>query len=54
MGIEMAGMGSGGMYNEDGELQQDYDNPKVQVSITSYFSRLNLSIVSIGNQRRAW
>lgn len=30
MQIEMAGMGSGGMYDEDGQLQQDYDNPKVQ------------------------
>ena len=27
------GMGMGGfVYNEDGEIQQDYDNPKVQVS----------------------
>lgn len=26
-----AGMGNGGYaYNEDGEIQQDYDNPKVQ------------------------
>jgi hypothetical protein len=36
MQIEMAGMGSGGMYDEDGQLQQDYDNPKVQVSIISH------------------
>ena len=29
----MAGMAGGGMYDDDGQLQQDYDNPKVQVSI---------------------
>ena len=52
MQIEMAGMGSGGMYDEDGQLQQDYDNPKVQVSTLSYQLRLTIFISFTGNQRR--
>ena len=37
-----AGMGMGGfVYGEDGEIQQDYDNPKVQVSNTLWINFLN-------------
>ena len=42
-------MGMGEYANEDGEIQNDYDNPKVQVSITLILITLIYLIHVIGN-----